>query len=155
MTLRGRWLALAAAVVFSSCVGGRDLSHYVALIDELSVPANWELVRETISEPGGENGCSRLNPGCPSITRVYLADEKPVAVFPIAQEILTSADLEIEQAIAPTCDAPPSGAACFVVGGRDSDSVRISIFNPGAEQGGHGIADPTRSLVVVTADGGV
>lgn len=163
--LRVRVLCLVGLAVLAIGCVGPDVSHYAAALDGLTVPSSWQLVHSTIRKPGGadhdvqssratdEIDCATITSGCPSVTRYYLVDGRPVDIYPIAKSLLVAAGLSIDQEIAPHCDQPPSGPACVVSAIRGSDVVRVTLYNPGEDVSALAIAQVGHSIVLVSAEG--
>jgi hypothetical protein len=148
-----RLLLVLVAIVVVAC--GPDAAHYAAVLDELHVPAAWELARATIKAPGGEIDCTPLwgTGGCPSVARSYLVAGKPVDAYPAARQLLVNAGFHIDQESGPMCNVPPSGPACVIWGSRGGDFVLFGLFNPGDGPSGLVIAQNDRFIVSVTAQG--
>jgi hypothetical protein len=79
-------------------------------------------------------------------------DGKPVDAYPVAKQILIGAGFGIDEELGPACDLPPSSAACVLVAARDSDLLQVSVFNPGDDFEGLGIAKEGRSLIRILAE---
>ena len=153
--MRGNWLlAMLVAVLVVAC-SGPNAAHYEAVLDELSIPAGWELVHTTVRAPGGEIDCAPiLTSYCPSVARYYLVDAgAAIDAYRKAKQLLIDAGSEIQDEFLPTCDTSTSGAACTVVAALDSDIVEVAVHNPGDDTDGLGIAQKGRSIVRVTARG--
>lgn len=148
-----RLLAVVAVLVFGCVAPGPDVAHYKAVLDELAIPADWELVHTTLMTPDTEPGCSTFMGDCPSVTRYYLVDGEPKGAYAVAKQVALDTGFEIDQEIAPDCHLPPSGAACVFNAGRGSEMIRVNLYNPGEDLAGLGIAEPDRSLVLITAVG--
>jgi hypothetical protein len=137
-------------VAIAGC-GGPDASHYQAVLDELAVPAGWELAHEAVKAPGGSDPCASLLPECPSVTRYYLVPGSPVDAYPGAKRMVTDAGFKIDLDTGPACDAPPGSSACALAGARDDDLIRVSIYKPGSDIQGLATKPPDRTIVLVTA----
>jgi len=146
----------------SSPDAGPAPEHYVAVLDELSVPADWELVCLTVNAPGGPDVSA--DPGvprkltdcaigdCPAVGRYYLVDGPPVDTYPVAKQLLLDAGFDLDRDSGADCDLPPSSAACVLGGHKEGDRVQVCIFNPGDDFANLGVADPKRALVSVVAE---
>lgn len=151
--MRGmRLLPIVVAILLVGC-GGPDAAHYEAVLDELPIPAAWELVQTTVRAPGGEIDCARIFSSCPSVARYYLVAGNPIDAYPDAKQMLAAAGFTLDLDTGPKCDLPPTGPACVLQGRRDSDVVRVAINNPGDDADGLGIAEKDRSIVNVMAEG--
>jgi hypothetical protein len=131
--------------------GGPDAAHYNAVLDELAIPADWELAAATVSEPGFTDGCASFVPGCPRVTRYYLAPGVPIDAFPAASQMLATAGFAVVQEFDPECDAPSSTTACAIRAARDDDGLLVSIYNPGDDFDAMGIARDDRTLIRIIA----
>lgn len=145
-------MAFAVAALVFGCGGGPDAAHYEAVLDELEVPAAWELVHTQMRAPGTEDDCSTLFPSCPSVARFYLVDGEPIDAYPVAKQVVLDAGFELDEEIGPDCNLPPGGAACVFYAVRGKDFIRVSILNPGDDLDGLGIAEPDRTTVRMTAE---
>lgn len=151
MTRLFAWFIAAAAFVVVAGCSGPTASHYQAVLDEMNVPAGWELARETVKTPDGPNACASLLPGCPSVTRYYLVAGTPAAAYPAAKQLITEGGFTVDQEFDPACDAPPSAAACAIRASRGDEGLLVSLYNPGDDFDNIGVAVPDRSLVRIIA----
>jgi len=148
--MRGKPLLALVAVLAVAC-GGPDPARFEAVLDQLAIPAGWELVHTEVATPDTEDGCSTLFPSCPRVVRYYLVDGEPIDALPEAKETVTAAGFQIEEELGPQCDIPPSSAACVLVAVRDSDLLQVDLYNPGEDTEGLGLADEGRTLIRLTA----
>jgi len=156
-----RLSAIAAlfAILLAGC--GQGPEHYVGVLDELSVPADWQLVYLVVDAPGapdvsGDPGvprkledCALIS--CPWVARYYLIDGQPIDIYPTATALLTDAGFKVTSELTAGCDRPETGLGCGVKGALDGDEVWVSIFHPGEDPAGLGIADRDKSMVRVLA----
>ncbi len=152
--MRGKlFLAMVMSILVAGCYAGPEPAHFAAVLDELSVPAGWQLVYTTIREPGGERECDpSVQPDCASVTRFFLVDGEPVDAFPGAKQMLVDAGFEVEEEVAPACDLRPKGIACWLRAFLEGDRVTVFLFTPGFEAEGLGLAQAGQSLIMVAAD---
>ena len=143
-------IALLAGIVVG-CGSTPGPEHYEDLLDALSVPASWELAHTDVRTPDSETGCSTFMGNCPRVSRTYLVPGDPVDIYPVAKRLLTGAAFAIGLDTGPECDTPPSASACAIHGDLGEDTISVSIFNPGEDPTGLGIADEGRSIVLVGA----
>lgn len=144
-------VALAACLVACGS-GAAGAQQFEAVLDELEPPETWELAHTEVLAEDAVRGCIRLaNPNCPSVTRYYLVAPLPADAYQEALELTTSAGFAIEAETRPACDAPPTGPVCGFVASRDDAQVAVSILRRGVDAANLGIAEPDRSIVLVTA----
>jgi len=146
-------------MLVASCGPGPD--HYVGVLDQLTIPPDWELAYLIVDAPGAPDvsgdpevprkleDCALIS--CPWVARYYLIGGQPIDIYPIARAMLTDAGFEITSELTAGCDRPETGLGCGVKGAKDGDQVWVSIFHPGEDPAGLGIADPDRSMVRVLA----
>ena len=75
----------------------------------------------------------------------------PIDAFPAAKQILTAAGLTVEREFDPDCKAPSSVPACALDARRDADGLLVTIYNPGDDFDGVGIARGDRTLIRIIA----
>src|SRR6478752_4710666 len=128
--MRAALLAASFAAAFVSACGPPPVSHYEALQDELSIPTGWERTTERVQAPGTSLSCPTILPGCPRVTRYFVASGTPTDVFPQAKQILVTAGFTIRTEY-PDCAAPPQSPACSMFSIRDGDALDVNVYNPG------------------------
>ena len=156
-------MLVVIAAMAASCAGGPDISHYAGVLDQLTIPAGWELVHTTLRAPGGGDkdvdpsrptdtiGCSGLFGECPSIVRYYLVGGQPVDAYTAAKQVMLDAGFDAQSDSGPTCDEPSGGPICMLSGTRESDNVRLTINRPGDDPNGLVPFGDDRFLVVIKA----
>jgi hypothetical protein len=152
----GGFLLLIAlfAIAFAALIlaPGPSAADYEAALDELAIPADWELAHTTVEATGTLGGCMRLmNLNCPSVTRYYLVDGEATATYDALTESLTSAGFEIDQEFGPQCDLPPSGPLCSVLVSRRDVSVHANVNRPDSGDDGLGFREQDRLIVRLLA----
>ena len=148
--MRGKPLLALVAVLAVAC-GGPDPAHFEAVLDELNIPATWELVRTEIVTPETENGCSTLMGSCPRVHRYYLVDGQPIDALPEAKETVIAAGFQIEDELGPQCDLSDR-QACVLAAVKESDFLEVTLYDPGEDDGNvQGLAEAGRTLIRVIA----
>lgn len=143
---------LAAAVLFAGCYTGPGVDHYAAILDELAVPGGWNLVRTEVRAPDAEISCDPFFGGsCPSVTRFYLAEGEPLALYEAAQGAVTAAGFRIDRELIASCDGSPTGPSCSFESMRDQDQIRISIFRSAGDAGLDNVP-ASAAAIVLTAE---
>jgi hypothetical protein len=164
-----------AAWVFVS----RDPARYVAVLDELHLPQEWEVVR---------TDAERMLLFGPRAVRYYMVDADPVDVAPVIKEALLASGFEIyyspvpgggcatdpQDSAHPTCgnvvtkdcrsNGPTGPISCYIEGYRSIDSNHEhfeDLFVSGSPRGStvdlrpgaspRYVAKPDRAIVVITA----
>jgi len=152
--VRGTLLAAAAlALAVFGCAG--DPAYYQSVLDELAVPPGWEQVREVIRAPGAELECTPIfTEPCPRVYRYYLVDGQPAGAYPQTKQMLEAAGFAIDEEFDPECDSP-TATACAVVAARAEDQLDVSLFKPGEDLDGLGLAREGRTLIRIIASAGI
>jgi hypothetical protein len=143
-------LALAFALLVVGC-GRPSVDYYRSILDELPIPAGWDLATETVRAPGTATTCATILPGCPAVARYFLSDGLPTDVFPVARQLITEAGFSIYLESTTGCKSPPESPACFVFGTRGDDELSINLYNPGNDPDSVGVASDDRTMLRVTA----
>jgi len=155
-------------------------SHYIAVVDELAVPASWELAHTEIKAPGLD-ACVPIFGNCPSVTRYYLLDADPGEVVAAAKEIVRASGFTVDVRVAPRdwCDPGLLGATprpcptkviedcvpngrggpvtCWVTASRGQDRLTIVISDRGERatyyvgSESHFVGAPNRSVAAIRA----
>jgi len=146
-----RILLVISAALILGCTA-TTATRYEGLLDELSIPASWELVHAEIVPPDGSGGCLQIATNCPSVSRYYLVDDQPIETYRQATRVLQTAGFVIEQEFDPECDAPPSNPACALRAVVEREFVRLSVYHVGQDSGeGLDLAEDGRTLLRITA----
>lgn len=160
-----RRLLLLLVVILAACSSGPDVSHYTAVLNGLKIPAGWELIHTTIRRPGGphreiqpgrpsdEIQCDATFGACPTVTRYYLVAGRPVDAFPKGKQVIVDAGFQVASEFGPNCRLLPSSPACGLTAVRDSDLIDMTLYNPGDDFDGVGVAARGRSLIRIVAEG--
>lgn len=156
-----RLRCVVAVVLLVAGCGGAETSHYSALLDELHLPAGWQLVHTTLKRSGGPD--TRIDPSrsqddiacdigyCPSVARYYLVEGRPADSYPEVRQSATDAGYQIKQETGPKCDLPPEGAACGLDATKGADELQVTLYNPGDWADGIGPADASKSVIRISA----
>lgn len=144
-----RLLAVVAVLVFGCVAPVPDAAQYEAVLDELAIPADWDLALSKVIAPDTEPNCGGLFGDCPRAFRYYLVDgETGSDAYVNAKAMVIAAGFEVEQEVRPNCDAdPPRTPACGFSASRDSNGLQVSLFNPGKDPDNVGVAGPDRMQV--------
>lgn len=163
--MRIRRLLVLLVVILAACSSGPDVSHYTAVLDGLKIPAGWELIHTTIRRPGGpdreiqpgqpsdEIQCDATFGPCPTVTRYYLVAGRPVDAFPKGKQVIVDAGFQVASEFGPNCELLPSSPGCGLTAVRDSDLIDMTLYNPGDDFDGVGVAAQGRSLIRIVAEG--
>jgi hypothetical protein len=122
-------LILAVAVTVAACYTGPDASHFAAILDALTAPPQWELVKSEVRGPDGDVRC---NPGigvsnCPSASKEFLVDAEPLEAYREAKATVEGGGFRISDEFTPACDGR-DGADCAFVAIRGEDRVRVHVY---------------------------
>lgn len=128
-------LTLVATVV-AGCYLGPGADHFAAILDELAVPAGWQLLETRLRGPGREEACDPLVAAdCPSATRWYLVGVEPAQAFDAATGVIGRARFQVARTLSPACDAAPTGPACALESRRGAEILWIRVYPPGRTTG--------------------
>jgi hypothetical protein len=145
-------LVLAAVLAVAGCHSGPDAKHFVAILDELDVPAGWQPVRDQVRGPDQEDRCDPIvtKTMCPGANRSFVVAADPSEAYAQAKTVAEAAGFAVTAEFDPACDGI-DGTACQCFTTRDDERVRISVFRS-PENAGLGNAGPGVSAVVITAE---
>lgn len=136
-----------------SCAGGPSASHYAAVLDELSIPAGWELARTVVSEPGGTVPCETILGSCPAALRYYLVSGQPAGGFSEIKQMVIDAGFELAEVLEPGCPGlrGDDRLACYLIAVRGADLLHIHVYKPEIDPDELGIAREGRFVVLLRA----
>jgi hypothetical protein len=124
------------ATVVAGCYLGPGPDHYAAILDELAVPAGWQLLETRLRGPGQEEGCDpMLAADCPSATRWFLVGVEPAPALDAATSVIERARFQVARTLFPACDGAPTGPACGLESRRASDVLWVKVYPPGRTTG--------------------
>jgi hypothetical protein len=127
---------IAVALSVGACYTGPGIDHFAAVLNELAVPADWELVRTETRGSDGDFVCDPIVvSNCPAVTRTYVVDADPRAALNQAEGFVEAAGFELAQELIPDCEGTPSGPACSVFSSRNNDRVLVSVFRSTSDAG--------------------
>jgi hypothetical protein len=127
---------VACVVLLGACYGGPGTDHYVGLLDELAIPADWEFVATERRGPGEEFQCEPLwNSTCPGAGRWYALSGDARAALEAVRDMVERSGYMVSEVLYPDCDAPPSGSACNLFAVRGADRFAVSISPRGRNTG--------------------
>lgn len=142
-------IAIAALLVLGC--GGRDPAPYVATLDGLSLPSNWEIAETTIQSQGGQDGCiEALNARCPTVVRYFVVSGELADVLSEAEDAVSAAGFESIDVRHPACDSTLSGPRCAFDGGKEGMAIQVNVYPPGNDVDGLGLARPGLATVRMT-----
>jgi hypothetical protein len=140
-------LALLVVVLVGACAAP---DHQNGVLDELQIPTGWELAATRTTGTGGDQDCAFFLPKCPHVARYYLTDMQAIDAYAAAKQMLAAAGFKVDEEFDPDCAG--NAAACVVVASRDSDTIQVSVYGPGEDPDGLGMAQQDRSMIRVTAE---
>ncbi|MBA2717766.1 MAG: hypothetical protein H0U52_00795 [Chloroflexi bacterium] len=142
----------AILVVFGGCYSGPDASDFVAILDELQVPAGWKAAMDQVRGPDQQDRCDPVitKTMCPGASRSFLISANPSEAYAQARSVVDTAGFTVTEEFGPACDRT-DGPACQLFATRDDVRVRISVFRSAAEAGLDGVG-PGGSAAVITVE---
>ena len=121
-------LLIAASIVVAGCYTGPGVDHYSAVLDGVTIPSDWQLVKTVLRGPGQDEQCEPATSSeCPASIRYYVASDDPLHELRLAEDFATKAGFEVSQRMSPGCDLPTS-FACAFVSARADDSLLVTIY---------------------------
>jgi hypothetical protein len=144
-------VALAITALMARCANGPGASHYGAVLDELTIPAGWELADTVVSEPGGKVPCETILGSCPAVLRYYLVSGQPAGAFSEIKEMVTDAGFELTEVLEPGCPGLRANdrLACYLIAIRGPDLLNIHVYKPGIDPDELGIAREGHFVVLL------
>lgn len=137
-----------AALLLAGCAA--DPSRYATALDDLGVPATWDLVGQgTTGQRLG--GCLSPDAPCPRVDYYFLAPGDVAGAYAALKERLGARGWTIEEEFHPDCSGQPSGAACAVVARTDDLEIDGDVYLPGQDPGGLGVGRADRVVIRVSA----
>ena len=147
-------LTLASALLLVGCYTGPSASHYLAIVEEIVVPAGWHVAATVVRGPDQAVPC---NPGvsteCPAVRRYFLIDADIAGAYAEAMDLVVGAGFTIGDESTQGCTTGSSnGPPCGFFADRGSDLLHVRVYaSPG--EAGLDEADPGGVTVVLRASG--
>ncbi len=127
---------LTSALLVGACYSGPDAAHYTAILDELHVPAGWQLAKSDVYSPDEADPCSpSFSKTCPGASRSFLVDGDATKAYAQAKDVISAAGFAVDEEFTPDCTGPPSGSACNFFASRNGDQLSVSVFHSAADVG--------------------
>jgi hypothetical protein len=151
--MKGLILRVVISAFLVGCASGPGASHYAAVLDELRIPAGWELAHTTVSEPGAKVPCEPIMGSCPAVFRYYVVRGQPGAAYLPIKQTVTDAGFRFEEEVEPGCNGLEGDdrKACFLVAVRGPDLLYIQVFEPGIDVDELGIGRDGHFVVLLRA----
>ena len=145
---------LAAGLLVAACYTGPAASHFVEVADQLSIPADWQLIESVSHGPDQPDGCDPLiGLFCPAEIRTYIVDRDATDVYSEASDMVRSAGFELSPDQVPCTSTTRPDVACELWARRDGDALVVFVYRTLADAG---LNDPSsgKTAVKVTVYGG-
>ncbi len=145
-------LLLACTFLIAGCYTGPGPDHFVAILDELVVPADWQVVQTVTRGPGEERECDpSFSTQCPTAIRWFTLSDGLVQGYAQAKEVVANAGFAIgEEAPEPCSDAVSRGNFCGFWASRGPDTLMVTVFHALSETEAQG-GDQSAPAVGVSA----
>lgn len=142
----------AIVVATAGCYSGPDATYFVAILNELDVPAGWQAARDHVRGPGQQDSCDPVitKTMCPGASRSFVISADPSDAYAQARMVIAAAGFTVTEEFGPACDRT-GGPACQFFATRGDVRVRTSVFRSPAEAGLDSTG-PGGSAVVITAE---
>lgn len=149
-------LVALLGMLVMACASGPPASHYVELLDELRIPAGWELAYVGVREPGSDFiSCETFLSGdCPSVHHYYLVAGHPADAYPATKQMAIGGGFKIDEEYRPGCvDARPAPGRieCRLVAVRGTDLLYVNLFASGLDVEELGIAKEGHFVIEIRA----
>lgn len=143
-----RLVIATIALLVTACYSGPAPSHFVAVADELMIPAQWHLAKSIVRGPNEQERCEPFEAiDCPGAIRSYLVNEPADAAYLQAKQLVTSAGFAVTREFTPGCTG--SRPACGFEATRGSDQLLVTVYHSAGDVGLS--AEPSVAAVVITA----
>lgn len=139
--------AAVAAVLVVACYTGPGADHFVAVLDELRVPAGWQADKTVVRGPDEQERCDPfLSNECPAAIRSF------VVAADIDEALVQAKDVVAEAGFAITdestrCSPSSNSPACSLFANRGDDRIAVAVFSSPSAAGL--VVDPPGAVAVV------
>jgi len=145
-----------SALTFAACYAGPGPEHFVAIVDELDVPAGWDVAETVVRGPDEDDSCdTAFSSSCPGAIRSFVVEGDAAAAYAQATDVVTAAGFTvteelIPEELLPDCRGALSRSACSFRASREGDQIFVSVHHSAADVG---LPDgvPGVAAVVMTA----
>jgi hypothetical protein len=130
-------LMLATTLLLIACYTGPSAGHFVAVVDELDVPAGWQVAETVVRGPDQVERCDPgLSNDCPAAIRTYLVEADVAGAHRQSKDVITGAGFSITDEATSGCSSGSStGPPCGFFAERGSDHLYVGVFHSPAEAG--------------------
>lgn len=142
-------LILASAFLVANCYLGPGSDHFIAVLDELNVPAEWEAAQTETAGPGETDACDPMfSTSCPRAIRTYATGVDSPTAWDEAADAVRRAGYELTTESRSSC---PSDW-CGLMASRGTDRLSVTVLASIGEAGVEGDF-PDGAAVEITAHG--
>lgn len=136
----------AMSLLMIGCYTGPAADHFLAVIEELDMPAQWQVVETVVRGPGQGDAC---NPGitseCPAAIRFFVLDDGRAGAYADARDAVSAAGFRITDEYVNGCPASSRGGRqCGFFAARGADLLYVGVFDSpqdaGLDEGAKGVA---------------
>jgi hypothetical protein len=115
--------------LLAACYTGPSSSHYVALIEGLDDPAEWQVAKTVVRGPDQPADCSPfLSNECPAAIRTYSVTRDLEAAFTQAKDVITGAGFSVTDESKTGCSSgSTTGRPCIFFAERGTDRVVLRV----------------------------
>lgn len=143
-------LVLASTLLLAGCYTGPDASHFLAVVDELDVPAGWQAAETVVRGPDQEERCDPfLSNECPAAIRSFVVAGDIDEAFAQAKDVVTAAGFSITDE-STRCSGSSNSPACSFFANRGDDLIVVAVFSSPSAAGLE-VDVPDAAAVVVHA----
>jgi hypothetical protein len=141
---------LVASAILVGCYTGPSATHYVAVLDELQVPAGWQSLATKVHGPDADAAihCSPITDAeCPSALRYFAVTGDADDIRSAGIKTAAAAGFQPDRQLGQECRPISGGPYCAVEMARRSEHLLLAIYGSADEAGIPGT--PAKGLVVV------
>ncbi len=136
-TVKGVRLVLLS-IVAVACYSGPPASHFVGVLDELVVPAAWQVAETVVRGPDQPDSCDpAFTTTCPAAARFFVFDDAGIdRAYGDAMHAVTSAGFSSTDEGLNGCPAGTSGGRpCGFFAARATDRIHVGVFQSPKDAG--------------------
>jgi len=91
-----------SALTFAACYAGPGPEHFVAIVDELDVPAGWDVAETVVRGPDEDDSCdTAFSSSCPGAIRSFVVEGDAAAAYAQATDVVTAAGFTVTEELIP------------------------------------------------------
>jgi hypothetical protein len=130
-------LVFASMLLLVGCYTGPSADHFVAIVDELHVPAGWQVAETVVRGPDQPDYCDPgLSNECPAAIRFFVTEGDIDAAYDQAKGFASVAGFTISDEGTKGCASGSSnGPPCAFFAERGDDMLHVRVYASPNEAG--------------------